>query len=82
MALTAFVACPNSPGLVWQKALVRHGERTRDAVVYVAVRLGGWRLSELVGGIAGLKHGDGSRGGADRGTANPEPGMREVIRRL
>ena len=40
-------ASPNSLGLEWQKALVRHGDWTRVAVVYVAVRLGGWTLSEL-----------------------------------
>ena len=36
------------PGLEWQKVLVRYGDWTRDAVVCVAVRLGGWRLSELL----------------------------------
>ncbi len=41
-------ATPNSPELEWQKELVRHGDRTRDAVVFVAVRLGGWRLPELL----------------------------------
>jgi hypothetical protein len=41
-------ASPNSPGLDWKKALVRLGAWTRDAVVFLAVRLGGWRLSELL----------------------------------
>jgi len=66
LALTAFVACPNSPGLEWQKMLVRHGDKTRDAVVNVAVRFGGWRLWELVGRISELKYGGGSKGGADQ----------------
>ncbi len=51
---TAFpAASPNCPGLEWQKVLVRHGDWTRDAVAFVAVRRGGWRLSELVGRIGG-----------------------------
>ncbi|MEI6340681.1 MAG: transposase [Verrucomicrobiota bacterium] len=43
-------------GVTWPEALGRHGDWTRDAVVYVAVRHGGWRLSEVVGRIAGLKY--------------------------
>jgi hypothetical protein len=41
--------------LEWQKVLGRHRDWTPDTVVFVAVRLGGWRLSELVGRIAELK---------------------------
>ncbi len=43
-------------GVTWPEALGRHGDWTRDAVVYVSVRHGGWRLSEVVGRIAGLKY--------------------------
>jgi hypothetical protein len=35
-------ASANSPGLEWQKVLVRHGDWTRDAVVFVAVLRVGW----------------------------------------
>jgi hypothetical protein len=41
-------------GVTWPEALDRHGDWTRDAVVYVAVRHGGWRLCEVVGRITGL----------------------------
>ena len=43
-------------GVTWREALGRHGDWTRDAVVYVAVRHGGWRLSEVVGRMPGLKY--------------------------
>jgi hypothetical protein len=41
--------------LEWLRLLVRYGDWRRDTVMYVAVRLGGWRVSELVGRIAGLR---------------------------
>ena len=43
-------------GVTWPEALGRHEDWMRDAVAYAAVRHGGWRLSEVVGQIAGLKY--------------------------
>ena len=70
-------------GVEWQDALVRHGDWTRDAVVFVAVRHGGWRLSEVVGRIAGLKYpaaGQGVKRIEERRTR--DPACDRFIRRL
>ncbi len=70
-------------GVEWQEALVRHGDWTRDAVVYVAVKRGGWRLSEVVGRIAGLKYpaaGQGMKRIEERRTR--DPACDRFIRRL
>ncbi len=39
----------------WAEVLGRHGERARAAAVYVAVRLGGWRLCKVVGPTTGWR---------------------------
>jgi REP element-mobilizing transposase RayT len=43
-------------GVAWKDALERHGDWTRDALLYAAVRHGGWRLSEVYGNIPGLRY--------------------------
>lgn len=43
-------------GLRWEELVERYGDSTRDAVMYVAVRHGGYRLSEVRGKVPGLKY--------------------------
>jgi len=43
-------------GVKWEESLERHGDWTRDAVLYLAVRHAGYGLSEVYGRIPGLKY--------------------------
>lgn len=42
-------------GVKWEDSLERYGDWTRDAVLYLAVREAGYRLSEVFGRISGVK---------------------------
>ncbi len=70
-------------GMAWEDALNRHADWTRDAVLFVAVRHGGYRLSEVFGNIPGLKYQAAAQGvgriGARRAT---DPACDRFIRRL